>query len=268
MHTGSQFPPTPQQVPGPGDRGTALLVGGIAFAVVFLLVVGATVSYLVLRPGGGQDAGSPPVTGSSTATEAATTAAAETGSPAPTDVVAERCWTPEAERSSENPSGKLRGGGLQFIPPAVYAQRITPRGIAYANDLQGAQALVEGSWYSTTFVGAVQWQPGIEYPGAESASRIIVDCLFSANIWGETQGRTLDDEITQPVTIAGIPGYRTTATVNFASDPLERTDATALDVVVLETDQGPSVFGTETSIGVTEHEAAAEAAHASLTGVS
>ncbi|ATG52771.1 hypothetical protein CFK38_15475 [Brachybacterium vulturis] len=268
MHTGPQFPTTPQQVPGPGGRGTALLVGGIAFAVVFLLVVGVTVSYLVLRPGGGQEADGPPVTGSSTATAAAPTAEAEAGSPTPTDVVAERCWTPEPERSSENPSGKLRGGGLQYIPPAVYAQRVTPRGIAYANDLQGAQALVEDSWYSTTFVGAVQWQPGIEYPGAEAASKTIVDCLFYANIWGEAQGRTLDDEITEPVTIAGIPGYRTTATVNFASDPLEKTDASALDVVVLETDEGPSVFGTETSIGVTEHEEAAEAAYASLTGVS
>ncbi|MGO1422477.1 MAG: hypothetical protein ACTHVK_03220, partial [Brachybacterium sp.] len=62
--------------------------------------------------------------------------------------------------------------------------------------------------------------------------------------------------------------YRTTATVNFASDPLERTDATELDIVVLETDEGPSVFGTETAVGVTEHEEAADAAYETLTGVS
>ncbi|MDN6398976.1 MAG: hypothetical protein L0K01_00785 [Brachybacterium sp.] len=267
MHTGPQFPTTQQQAPGPGGRGTALLVGGIAFAVVFLLVVGGTVVYLVRRPGGDGPDG-PPVSDSSTVTDPGSSGATESDSPTPTDVEAERCWVPEQERTSQNPSGKLRGGGLQFIPPALYEQRGTPHGIAYTTDLQGAQALVEASWYSTTFVGAVQWQPGIEYPGAEVASQTIVDCFFYANIWGEAQGRTLDDEITTPVTIAGIPGYRTTATVNFASDPLERTDATELDIVVLETDEGPSVFGTETAVGVTEHEQAADAAYETLTGVS
>ena len=52
MHTGPQFPTTQQSSPGPGGRGTALVIGGIAFAVVFLLVVGTTVAYLVFRPGG------------------------------------------------------------------------------------------------------------------------------------------------------------------------------------------------------------------------
>ena len=56
--------------------------------------------------------------------------------------------------------------------------------------------------------------------------------------------------------------------VNFASDPLERTDATELVVVVLETDQGPSVFGADTAIGVTEHEEAVDEAYESLTGIS
>lgn len=266
MHTGPQFPTAQQQTPG-GGRGTALLIGGIAFAVVFLLVVGVTVGYLVLRPGGGSAVANPTDTTSVTVTDPEATEETDSPSPTPTDVEAERCWTPETERTSTNPSGKLRGGGLQYIPPSVYQQRFPPMGIAYTNDLQGAQALVEGSWYSTTFVGAVEWQPGIEYPGAEVASQTIVDCIFYASIWGETQGRTLDDVLTEPVTIAGMPGYRTTATVNFASDPLEKTDATALDVVVLETEQGPSVFGTETSVGVSEHEEAAAEAYESLTGI-
>lgn len=271
MHTGPQIPTTQQHSPGPGGRGAALLIGGLTFAVVFLLVVGVTVGYLVLRPGGGDpDASDPPVSdpGSASVTDPAAEDVADSPSATPTDVEAERCWTPEPERTSQNPSGKLRGGGLQFIPPAIYDQRGAPRGIAYANDLQGAQALVEGSWYSTTFVGEVQWQPGIEYPGAEAASQTIVNCMFYSSIWGDTKGRSLDDEITEPVTIAGIPGYRTTATVNFASDPLEKTDATELVVVVLETEQGPSLFGSDTSIGVTEHEEAADAAYESLTGIS
>ena len=122
MHTGPQYT-SPQQAGGNGGRGAALLIGVIAFAVVFLLIVGVTVGYLVLRPQGG---GGPAVTSSSAsgAVDPETTSASETESPTPTDVVAERCWSPErSERTSTNPSGKLRGGGLQFIPPALYDLR-------------------------------------------------------------------------------------------------------------------------------------------------
>lgn len=269
MHTGPQFPTTQQRASG---RGSALLIGGISFAVVFLLVVGVTVGYLVFRPGGDPSAATDP---SSTESATASGTADGTESPegespsaTPTEAEPERCWTPENERTSDNPSGKLRGGGLQFIPPALYDQRSTPYGIAYATDLQGAMAKVEGSWYSSMLVGAVQWQPGIEYPGAEAASRTITECFFYTANWGEAKGRTLDDQVTEPVTIAGMPGYRTTAVVNFASDPLEKTDATELVVVVLETEQGPSVFCTETAVGVTEHEEAADEAYKTLTGIS
>lgn len=268
MHTGPQYTSTQQQAGGSGGRGAALLIGGIAFAVVFLLIVGATVGYLVLRPAGG---GGPAVASSSASApvDPETTSASETPSPTPTDVEAERCWTPEgSERTSVNPSGKLRGGGLQFIPPTLYDQRSGPRGIAYANDLQGAQALVQDDWYSTLSVGAIEWQPGIEYPGAEVASQTIVNCFFSSNIWDGTSGRSLDDEITEPVTIAGLPGYRTTATVNFSVSEMDQVTATELVVVVLETDQGPSLFVTETNVGTTEHEEAADQAYESLTGIS
>ena len=266
MHTGPQFPTAQQQTPG-GGRGTALLIGGIAFAVVFLLVVGVTVGYLVLRPGGGSAVANPTDTTSVTVTDPEATEETDSPSPTPTDVEAERCWTPETERTSTNPSGKLRGGGLQFIPPALYTERGRPSGVSYADDLQGAQAKVEDSWYSTMFVGAVVWQPGIEYPGAEEASQQIVSCFFSAPIWGEAKGRSLDDEVTEPVTISGMSGYRTTATVNFSSSPLTLTTATRLVIVVVDTPQGPSVFGTETAVGVPEHEAAADEALESLTGI-
>src|SRR5699024_2000482 len=241
---------------------------GIAVAIVFLLVGGTTVEYLAIRPGGrgAPEPGTPPATQSASATDAGTDGA-ETCATA-TEVEAARRWTPEQERTSANPAAKLRGGGLQYSPPAIYDQRGRPRGIAYTNELQGAQAVVEDSWYSTTFVGKVEWQPGIEYPGAEVASQTIVDCMFYANIWGDTQGRSLDDEITEPVTIAGIPGYRTTAVVNFASGPLERTDATELVVVVLETAQGPGVLGADAASGVSEHEEAVDEAYESLTGIS
>jgi len=267
VHTGPQYTTTQQHSPGPGGRGAAMLIGGIAFAVVFLLIVGGTVAYLVVRSGGGGEGTiASPTTES--ASQEPTETDTESASATPTDVEPERCWQPSTtDRTSSNPSGKLRGGGLQFIPPPVYDQRGAAQGVSYANDLQAAQARVEDSWYSTTFVGLVEWQPGIEYPGAEAASTSIVNCFFSSNIWGDAKGRTLDDMVTEPVTISGMPGYRTTAIVNFASDDLEKTDATELVVVVLETDQGPSVFGTETAVGVTEHEEAADQAYESLTGI-
>lgn len=270
MHTGPQYTPTQPQTPGPGGRGAALLIGGLAFAVVFLLIVGGTVGYLVLRPGGGRGGGGAVASSSTETTPPPDPATTDpSASPTPTDVEEERCWSPDGnDRTSSNPSGTLRGGGLQFIPPALYDSRGTPIGISFADDLQGAQALVEDSWYSTMAVGAVHWQPGIEYPGAEVASQKIMDCYLYANIWGDAKGRSLDDVITEPVTISGMPGYRTTGVVNFSSLPLESTSATSLVVVVVDTPQGPSMFATETAIGVTAHEEAADEAYQSLTGYS
>jgi len=268
VHTGPQFTSTQSSTPGGGGGRTApLLIGGIAFAVVFLLIVGGTIGYLVLR-GGGDPSGEG---GTTPASESAASGdPSESGSATPTeDVEEQRCWSPESmERSSNNPSGKLRGGGLQFIPPTIYDVRQNPRGLAFMNDTQGAFAQVEEGWHSGLAVGAVEWQPGIEYPGGEVASQKIVSCFFSADIWGETEGRSLDDQVTEPVTIAGLPGYRTSATVNFAKSPLERTSATRLVVIVLDTPQGPSAFVQETSVGVTEHEEAAAEALESLTGIS
>src|SRR5699024_11287291 len=90
-HPGPQFSTTQQPSPGPGGRGTALLIGGIAFAIVFLLVVGTTVAYLVCRPG---DGGTPEA-GTSPATESASVTGAGTDGPetsaAPTEGEGERC---------------------------------------------------------------------------------------------------------------------------------------------------------------------------------
>ncbi len=264
MHTGPQFTSTqPSTSGGGGGRATPLLIGGIAFAAVFLLIVGGTIGYLVLRGDGGDPSSGGTATTTGPSSASASASATPTG-----EVEEERCWQPETmERAGDNPSGKLRGGGLQFIPPAVYDQRQTPRGVAYVNDAQGAYAQVEDGWYSGIFVAAVEWQPGIEYPGNEVASEKILACYFAASIWGDTEGRTLDDQVTEPVTIAGLPGYRTTATVNFAKAPMEKTSATSLTVIVLDTPQGPSVFMLETAVGVAEHEEAAAEALESLTGV-
>lgn len=276
MHTGEQFTSPQPPSPGPGGgRGGALLIGGLAFAIVFLLIVGATVGYLVLRPtlfGGA--AGETTVAGSQTATDPeATVSDQATGDEAtseePTEVVEERCWSPSQERTSKNPSGKLRGGGLEFIPPAAYGGRDSGGYVHFLSDSQTAYAEVEESWISTMTVGTVEWQPGVEYPGDEVASQKIAKCFFTDGNWGDkARERTWDDETTKPVTIAGMPGYETRAVVDFGSDDLEKTDGTEIVVVVLDTDQGPSAFVTDTAVGVTEHEEAVEKAYSSLTGLS
>ena len=100
MHTGPQYTSTQQQGPSGGGRGTALLVGGISFAVVFLLIVGVTVGYLVLRPNGGTAGG--PTTGSASVTDPEASAGSQ--SPTPTDVEEVRCWSPDSiERFDRHP---------------------------------------------------------------------------------------------------------------------------------------------------------------------
>ncbi|GAA1484263.1 hypothetical protein [Brachybacterium fresconis] len=271
MHTGEQFTSPQPPSPGPGGgRGGALLIGGLAFAIVFLLIVGATVGYLVLRPTlfGGAD-GETAVAESQTATDPEATVSDPATSEEPSEVAEERCWSPTSERTSKNPSGKLRGGGLEFIPPAAYGGRDSGGYVHFLNDAQTAYAEVEESWISTMTVGKVEWQPGVEYPGNEVASQKIAKCFFTDGNWGgKARERTWDDETTKPVTIAGMPGYETRAVVNFGSDDLEKTDGTEIVVVVLDTEQGPSAFVTDTALGVTAHEEAAEKAYSSLTALS
>ncbi|MFD1833974.1 hypothetical protein ACFSDA_02695, partial [Brachybacterium rhamnosum] len=77
MHTGpstTTSPGTGPQRPG-GGRGMPLLIGGLAFAVVFLLIVGTTVGYLVLRPGSG---GGDPTASATATTESASASTEQT----------------------------------------------------------------------------------------------------------------------------------------------------------------------------------------------
>lgn len=270
MTAGGKHPATPPRRPG-GGRGPAVLIGLASFAVVFVLIVGGTVTFLMLRPD--------PADGGSTTAAAPTrdpgqqspaTAESE-DSPAPSAQGEDptQCWSPTIPSFDSLPTGDtLSGGGLQVQLPEMYQSPGVPVGLPYLDDVQASQAPVGTGWFSTMVIGAVAWHPGEQYPGAEIASQRIVTCLFERDQWGQTQGRTLDDVATTAVTIDGMDGYRTTAVVNFAEDPMERTDASEITVVVLETPQGPGAFVTETSLGVTEHEQAAAQAHESLTAAS
>ena len=263
MHTPEPTSPaTGPQRPG-GGRGAALLVGALAFAVVFLLVVGGTVTYLVLRPCSGSA-----TTESSTPVTSSASSSAEPTDPATTEEE-ERCWYPTQERTSKNPSGKLRAGGLEMIPPKGFDTRNERTDANFATDAAVAGAKVEGTWYSTVGIAQVEWQPGVDYPGDQTAAERIFSCLVSnGSIWGDTSGRSLKDQTTEPVTVAGMSGYRTTGELHFAKDDLEKTDATRIMVAVISTPEGPTAFISDVAIGVTEHETAQDDAFASLTGLS
>ncbi|MCT1386294.1 hypothetical protein M4D54_11775 [Brachybacterium sp. p3-SID1565] len=275
MSTGSPYT-GPQYAQGPdgrGGRSNALLIGGIAFALVFLLIVGGTVAFLVFRSSGGNGAGSG--TGSTTVSDSASattteeTASATTTPPETTPIEEERhCWSPVNERTSKNPSGRLRGGGLEITPPAIFDTRANTTYLHFTTDAQTAMAPVEGSWVSSIGVGKLEWQPGVEYPGEKAAAERLVSCLYgNASIWGDTSQRTLHDQVTEAVTIQGMPGYRSTAVLKFGKHNFTKTDSTRIDVVVLDTPEGPSVYSSEISIGVTEHEDAAAQAYESITGL-
>lgn len=271
MHTGPQYT-SPQQPGGPGGgRSGALLIGGITFAIVFLLIVGLTVAFLVVRTttSGGEE------------TATATSSSAEESTPTeptgdPTDTgeatasptaEKERCWNPERTRESSNPSGRLRGGGLQFIPPSGFDGRAPLNYGAFLTDGQVALATIEGDWTSNVGVAAVEWQPGYEYPGNKAASERILECMYSdSTMWGDTSQRSLEDQVTEPVTVAGMPGYRTSAVLTFGQHSFEKFESTKLVVVVVDTPQGPSAFIADIAVGVTEHEEGYEEAYASVTG--
>lgn len=275
MHTGPHYT-APQRPSGPsGGRNGALLIGGISFALVFLLIVGATVGYLVLRSsgggaggeGGGGSASASQTTISSepVSTEPSTTPPPESSPPEEEKL----CWSASDERVSQNPSGRLRGGGLEMVPPAGFDSRSNRTFLAFTTDAQMASAPIEGTWVSSIMVGKIEWQPGVEYPGDKAASERLISCLFAnASIWGDTSQRTLHDQVTEAVTVAGMPGYRTTATLKFGKHNFEKFESTRLEVVVVSTPEGPSVFASDVAIGVTEHEDGATEAYKSLTGLS
>lgn len=260
QYTGGQH--TGPQGPGGGGRSGAIIIGVVAFSVVFLLIVAGTVGFLVLRPSGeGTD-------GTASATTPPTSAS--TTEEPTAEVSEERCWYGDEKRTSTNPAGRLRGGGLEFEAPSGFDGRSSSSWAHFLSDPQTATAPVEQQWSSALTVGAVQWQTGIEYPGDETASERIFTCMASNGAaWdGHTKGRSIQDQTTEAVTVDGMDGFRTEGEIHFAEDDLELTDASRLVVIVVDTPEGPSVFLGDVAIGVTEHEEGLEAAIESLTGLS
>lgn len=176
------------------------------------------------------------------------------------------CWMPERSRVSRNPTGKLRGGGLDLIPPASFSNRQSHTVWAFTTDAQQITAEAEKNWVSSITVGRLVWEPGVQYPGSAAASTRLLDCMVAAPVWRDATNRRAEDVVTEPVTIDGVRGHRTTAAIRFDS-PTVTSSESLVTVIVLETEGGPSMVATEIAGGHEDHAAAAEQAIASLTAV-
>jgi FlaG/FlaF family flagellin (archaellin) len=266
-HPPSSPDPAPRtDAPRTGERTGpqhAFAAGAITFVAVLALIVGGTLGVRALVGGGspGPTAGPTPPA-SSTASESATAS----GSAEP-----EWCWdvdSDSAARTSTNPEGRLRGGGLEFVAPSGFDELRSNSWAPFTNDAQTATATVEDDWVSSLTVAQVVWQDGVEYPGAETASGRILDCMVSnVSLWDGTSQRTLEDRVTTPVTIDGMSGYRTSGNLMFGTSDLTKTTGSALTVIVVDTPEGPSMFSAEIAIGVDDHEKAEKDAERSLSGL-
>ncbi|MFC0675963.1 hypothetical protein [Brachybacterium hainanense] len=256
----------PQPPPGSG-RGRALLYGGITFALVFLLIIGAVVGYLVVRSVTAGDPGG--TAGTATSSSAVGTASAST-TPVPTEEE-QYCWPSGKQRTTRNPPGKLAGGGLQFDPPEIFSERTNANSGLYFTDDEAVAmgAVIPGTWWSSVTVGAVHWQDGYEYPGTEKAADRITDCLLTAPVWGDMGSKTEANRKSEAVEIDGVEGHKVSLDYEFGKSDLAYPDGTKITashliVIVVETENGPSFFAAEYPVGNAEHEAAVTEALTSL----
>lgn len=221
-------------------RGTAWLVGGLAFVLAFMLIVGAAVVFLVVRGvRGSEDAHA----------TTASTSARHSASAGPSSAAADFCWlNPDQERTSTNPPGRIRGGGIETAVPASFsAEDTTPRYLPAVSDATGVFAPVDTNWAAQIVVATVTWQPGQAYPGAQAVAQRMLDCITGSSApWAPTvSARHTENAGGQEVTIGGMHGYRATVTEVFDRSTLTRTSASDLVAIVLDAPGGPALFFAE-----------------------
>lgn len=264
--------------PGAPRRGWGpLLVGAIAFAIVFLLILAGTIAYVMVRRSAAEaraseSSRSAPATTGPSATDplsglpsADPSASATPGSAAPSGQ-AEYCWyNVQRDRSSVNPEGRIRGGALEISVPEGYTAEGSGR-IAFADDDSFSSLTVEPGWIAVVGAGRIHWQDGYAYPGAQAASERLFDCMVNSSLtWGTSVSqRHLEDRATVPVTIDGVSGYRTSGRVVFDRTRLTTTTGTEVVLIVLDTAGGPSFFMADSAVGVEASAAGARAAEESL----
>lgn len=254
-------------------RARALLVGAIAFAATFVLIVGGAIAFVLVR-GGHTDPVHPTGRTTASTTMPSTDSSASTNPGAsPTDP-AQFCWFDPSGRVSTNPAGKLVGGGLQLTLPDGYSEGQT-NGTGFIpalGDPGEAISEVEGNWVSALIIGKVAWQPGFSYPGAQKVSQRVIDCYTGTNgdsgPWKPSVTKFhLENATTQAVEVGGMKGYRTDVSVVFDQTKLTSTKGSDLTSIVLDGPHGPVMFFSEVPTGDATRAQAREQAIQTLVAV-
>lgn len=249
---------------GGGPRVGPVAIGLIAFALVFLLIIGGTTAFLVVRSvTSGRDGGG---TASTETTNPSTDTAASTDDEHSPTEKAEFCWVNDAEgRESTNAGGAVRGGNVQFTVPKGYSTSV-PMSMPFSDDSDGVAMEVDTNWVALIGAGRVVWQTGYEYPGDKKAAERLLDCrLNDSAVYGSrVSQRHIEDQKIEAVTVDGVSGYRASGTVVFDKTSLTKTTGSTFVFIVLDTKGGPSYFYAEGALGVDESITAAADAEKSL----
>lgn len=168
---------------------------------------------------------------------------------------------------SPQPSGKVRGGGLQYTLPATWDFSWGGGDLSYLTDVNGYARHVEGNWYSVVNLGRVTWpEKEGSYPGAEQAAVTIFQCYATSagliEYFGETPEVT--DYRTEPTTVAGTPAWIVQATYHFDRPELTTTDQSIVTAIIVETPGGPSALVSDVAADHPDHVRDLESIIASL----
>ncbi|MCL6422995.1 hypothetical protein Bequi_06260 [Brachybacterium sp. JHP9] len=264
-----------------GERPASPLVPGIvgacSFVLVLALIVGGGLALRQWWPGAAD-----PVTGGSStpsggAGSSGSSGGGEDGSGegsgaalAPIDPAPECWYATDNARTSSDPAGGLRAGGLEVDTPAVFTDTYQIVALPFAVDSTTAYAEVEANWISSVTLARVRWDgataPGYgEYPGAQAAAERMLACLLADDtIWEGTSARTVTRYEGGPVSVDGMSGFQVEADQSFTSDIVTATSASHLQITVVDTPGGPAVMMTDAADGLTDHEDGVRAARESL----
>ncbi|MDO5661634.1 MAG: hypothetical protein Q4G40_02975 [Brachybacterium sp.] len=167
------------------------------------------------------------------------------------------CTVQPQHSASPQPSGKIRGGNLQFTIPNGWDVPWGNGNLAYMTDANGIGRNVEGYWYSVVNVGAVSWPDDEDggYPGTESAAVAIFQCYATSagviEFFGEEPDIT--DYRSEAITVDGESGWIVQATYHFEEDQLQTSNSSVVTAIVVETPDGPSALASDVAADHEDH---------------
>lgn len=179
------------------------------------------------------------------------------------------CSVPsDGPRAQPSPSGKIRGGDLEYTIPDGWDYPWHHSALPYLSEVAGQGRNVEGNWYSVVNLGKVSF-PEDEggYPGLEPAAVAIFQCYATTSGVITTFGEnpTVTDYRTEATSVDGHPGWIVQATYHFEDpDQLESSSASIVTAIVVEGPDGPSALVSDVAADHEDHAAGLEEIIASL----